>query len=69
MQNSDLSVKQVQEELGISKSFAFKILQSEGLPHLRIGRRIVIQREDFLRWKEAHRVSPTNSQTKGETRT
>ena len=52
--NSDLpltlNAMDVAEALGISRAAAYTLVQSEAFPHMRIGKRILIPKEAFLRW-------------------
>jgi len=52
--NSDLpltlNAMDVAEALGISRAAAYTLVQSESFPHMRIGKRILVPKEAFLRW-------------------
>ena len=52
--NSDLpltlNAMDVAEALGISRATAYTLVQSESFPHMRIGKRIFVPKEAFLRW-------------------
>ena len=45
-----LNVVDVAEALGISRAAACTLIQSESFPHMRIGKRILVPKEAFLRW-------------------
>lgn len=45
-----LTVKEVQFHLGISHANVYNLVNQEGFPKLRIGRRIVVPRRKFLEW-------------------
>lgn len=45
-----LSVPEAAEELGVDKSTVYRLAANGTLPHVRIGRRIVIPREALARW-------------------
>lgn len=45
-----LNAMDVAEALGISRAAAYILVQSESFPHMRIGRRIFVPKEAFLRW-------------------
>ena len=45
-----LNAIDVAEALGISKAVAYTLVQSKSFPHMRIGRRILVPKEAFLRW-------------------
>ncbi|ACL76195.1 helix-turn-helix domain-containing protein [Ruminiclostridium cellulolyticum] len=40
--------------LNISKAGAYNLMNSQGFPSLRIGKRIVVPKEAFLHWMEAN---------------
>ena len=45
-----LSVHDVAEVLGISKSSAYVLAKEKGFPKLKIGARVVIPRDRFIEW-------------------
>ena len=45
-----LSVHDVAEVLGISKSSAYMLVKEKGFPRLKIGARVVVPREKFIEW-------------------
>ena len=49
-----LSAAMVAQVLGISPSSSYALLHSKGFPTLRIGRRMVVPREQFIDWVEQH---------------
>ena len=48
-----LSVPEVAAVLGISRAGAYELVRSDGFPTLRIGSRIVVPKEKFIRWIDA----------------
>ncbi len=40
--------------LNISRAGAYKLMNSEGFPSLRIGKRIVVPKDAFIRWVDAN---------------
>ena len=48
--NSDLVAK----TLGIAPSSAYELMHEKDFPALRIGNRIVVPKEAFIRWVEQH---------------
>ena len=48
--NSDLVAK----ALGIAPSSAYELMHEKDFPALRIGNRIVVPKEAFIRWVEQH---------------
>ena len=49
-----LNVKQVASVLGISDSGAYELIQEDDFPSLRIGKRIVVPKEELRKWISAH---------------
>lgn len=45
-----LSVTQVSEVLGISKTNAYTLFRREDFPTIRIGRRYLVARDHFISW-------------------
>ena len=45
-----LSVQEVADVLGISKSGAYVLSKKKGFPTLKIGSRVVIPRDRFIEW-------------------
>ena len=45
-----LTAPEVGEVLGISRAAAYELVRSAGLPHMKIGSRILIPRDKFIRW-------------------
>ena len=40
--------------LGIAPSSSYELMHEKGFPALRIGSRIVVSKEAFIRWVEQH---------------
>ena len=51
-----LRAEDVAQILGISRAGAYTLLHSEGFPCIHIGKRMLVQRDAFLRWLEEQRV-------------
>jgi len=49
-----LSVPEVAAALGISRAGAYELVKEKGFPALSIGARIIIPKEQFIRWIEEH---------------
>ena len=49
-----LNMKQLSELLGISDASSYELAQEADFPSLRIGKRIVIPKEELRRWISAH---------------
>ena len=47
-----LNADTVAKLLGVSVSSAYELLHEDGFPSLRIGNRLVVPREQLLRWIE-----------------
>lgn len=45
-----LNVKQLADLLGASDSSVYELIQEDGFPSLRIGKRIVIPKEELREW-------------------
>ena len=45
-----LSAPEVAEVLGISRAGAYDLVRSAGFPHLKLGNRILIPKDKFLKW-------------------
>ena len=48
-----LNVKQLADLLGISESSVYELIQEKDFPSLRIGKRIVIPKEELREWISA----------------
>lgn len=49
-----LNVKQLVDLLGVSESSVYELIREEGFPSLRIGKRIVVPKEELRKWISAH---------------
>lgn len=49
-----LNTKQLSDLLGVSDASAYELIQEEDFPSLRIGKRIVVPKEELRRWISAH---------------
>lgn len=45
-----LSVIQVAEVLGISKTSAYELVHSDDFPSISIGKRLIIPKDKFIEW-------------------
>lgn len=45
-----LSVIQVAEVLGISKTSAYELVHSDGFPSITIGKRLIVPKDKFIEW-------------------
>ena len=50
-----LNAELVAKVLGVSISSAYELMHEKDFPALRIGNRIVVPKEAFIRWVEQHR--------------
>jgi len=55
-----LNANNIREYMGISKSMAHALLNSEGFPTLRINTRKIVPRDAFLRWLDTHTGKQVN---------
>ena len=49
-----LNAEIVSKVLGIAPSSAYELLHEKDFPSLRIGNRIVVPKEPFIQWVDAH---------------
>lgn len=49
-----LNAKTVAKVLGIAPSSAYELMHEPGFPVLKIGSRMVVPKEQFIRWVEEH---------------
>lgn len=49
-----LNVETVAKVLGVSDSSVYELIQEDDFPSLRIGKRIVIPKEELRKWITAH---------------
>ena len=49
-----LNVKQLVDLMGVSDSSIYELIQEDGFPSLRIGKRIVVPKEELRKWITAH---------------
>lgn len=53
--------EQLRQWLGLGKTKTFELLNApDGIPHYRIGRKIIVRRRDVEAWLEEHRYRPGN---------
>lgn len=51
-----LTVPEVGEALGISRAAAYELVHSKGFPHLKIGSRILVPKDKFIRWIDSQTI-------------
>ncbi len=49
-----LSAMDVAEVLGLSRAGAYNLLDKQGFPTLKVGKRKIVPRDKFLAWMEQH---------------
>ena len=49
-----LNAQTVAKVLGVSPSSGYELLREKDFPSLRIGNRIVVPKDEFIRWVERH---------------
>lgn len=49
-----LNVKQLADLLGVSDSSVYELIQEDDFPSLRIGKRIVVPKEELRKWIATH---------------
>ena len=53
-----LNAATVAKVLGIAPSSAYELMHEKDFPAMRIGNRIVVPKEAFIRWVERHTGAP-----------
>lgn len=49
-----LNAKLVAEVLGVSPSSGYELMHEPGFPVLKVGSRMVVPKEQFIRWVQEH---------------
>ena len=49
-----LNAKLVAEVLGVSPSSGYELIHEPGFPVLKVGSRMVVPKEQFIRWVQEH---------------
>ncbi len=49
-----LNAETVAKALGVSPATSYELLHESGFPSLKIGNRIVVPKEQFIQWVQAH---------------
>ncbi len=49
-----LNAETVAKTLGVSPATSYELLHESGFPSLKIGNRIVVPKEQFIQWVQAH---------------
>ena len=52
-----ISPKELAEILGIDLSNIYELLHQKTIPHVKIGSRYVIPKDDFLRWIKENKIA------------
>ena len=47
-----LNANAIAQTLGISRAGAYELMHSKGFPTLRIGKRMMVSKEQFINWVE-----------------
>lgn len=53
-----LNATTVAKVLGVAPSSSYELMHEKDFPALRIGNRIVVPKESFIRWVEQHTGAP-----------
>jgi len=48
-----LNADQLSETLGISRAGSYELMHSKGFPTLRIGKRMMVSKDQLIKWIEA----------------
>nr|WP_243204870.1 helix-turn-helix domain-containing protein [Lawsonibacter hominis] len=54
-----LSAKMVAQVLGVSPSSGYELMHEPDFPVLKVGSRIVVPKEQFIRWVQEHTKGST----------
>lgn len=57
MERMALSVPEVQKALGIGRNSVYNLVNRADFPKIRMGRKIIIPRDAFLRWLDQQTAS------------
>ena len=57
MERMALSVPEVQKALGIGRNSVYNLVNRADFPKIRMGRKIIIPRDAFLRWLDQQTTS------------
>ena len=55
-----LTVKNIQNKLQISKDMAYKLVNTDGFPSIKIGRTIRVPEEEFNKWVKKYTYTKFN---------
>ena len=58
-----LNVKQLVVLLGVSESSVYELIQEDDFPSLRIGKRIVVPKEELKKWISTHTKGGMKNET------
>lgn len=58
-----LCAEEVAQVLGISRANAYTLMHSNGFPTIKIGKRMVVQKEKLIAWMEAQAAKETDKPT------
>lgn len=53
MERMTLSVAEVQQALGVGRNTVYELVSRSDFPKIRVGRKIIVPRDAFLRWLAA----------------
>ncbi len=51
------TVKDIKEMFGISRTSAYSLMTTKGMPSIRIGRKYIVEKEDFYKFIDDHKGS------------
>lgn len=55
---TSLTIQETAAELRVSPSMVRKLIAVDGLPHIRLGSRVIVPREQLERWMTARLKGP-----------
>ena len=53
-----IKVEDVAKLMGISRGTAFKVVKDHNFPAVRVGKRIIVLRDNFINWLEEQSTKP-----------
>lgn len=58
MEKATMTVKELQQYLGVSRSTVYELVNSKDFPSFRIGKKILISKERLNEWIQSRTLNP-----------
>lgn len=55
-----LTIADAAQELKVSESMIRKMIKTQGLPHIKFGNRVIIERADLRLWVDSKKIGGAN---------